>query len=149
MIEALSCGTPVIARPCGSVPEVLRHGVTGFIGSSVDELVAAVHKIGEIPRQKCRAEFESRFTAEVMAANYEDVYHQLASMNWRNTRQKAARPRRTFADATLARYAARQWRPALNRDPLMSIGWKARGKVRQMFSNTYEADTVDQNKFDT
>jgi glycosyltransferase involved in cell wall biosynthesis len=148
MIEALACGTPVIATPCGSVPEVLRHGVTGFIGSSVDELVASVHKIGEIPRQKCRAEFEKRFTVEVMAANYEDVYHQLASMDWARMRQKAARPRRNLADAALARYAARQWHPALNRDRL-NTHWKERGKVRQMFSNSYEADTVNQKKFDT
>jgi glycosyltransferase involved in cell wall biosynthesis len=111
MIEALACGTPVIARPCGSVPEVLRHGVTGFIGSSVDKLVAAVHKIGEIPRQKCRAEFESRFTAEVMAANYEGVYYQLASMNWTRMGRTSPRPRRPLTDTALAR----QWHPAVNR----------------------------------
>jgi glycosyltransferase involved in cell wall biosynthesis len=138
MIEALACGTPVIARPCGSVPEVLRHGVTGFIGSSVDELVAAVYKIGEISRQKCRDEFERRFTAEVMAANYERVYYQLASMDWLNMRQIAARPTRHLADA---RYAARQWRPALNRERL-NTRWKERGPDRRIFSNAHDADTV-------
>jgi glycosyltransferase involved in cell wall biosynthesis len=90
MIEALACGTPVIARPCGSVPEILRHGATGFIGSSVDELTAAVDRIGEISREACRKEFDSRFTAEVMAANYERVYRRLAESS---TLSKTSRPR--------------------------------------------------------
>jgi glycosyltransferase involved in cell wall biosynthesis len=54
MIEALACGTPVIARPCGSVPEILRHGVTGFVASSLDDLVAAVEKVRTISRRACR-----------------------------------------------------------------------------------------------
>ncbi len=83
MIEALACGTPVIARPCGSVPEVLCDGVTGFIAASLDDLVAAVSKIGDISRQRCREEFENRFTAEVMAANYESVYYDFADIDWR------------------------------------------------------------------
>jgi glycosyltransferase involved in cell wall biosynthesis len=77
MIEALACGTPVIARPCGSVPELLRHGVTGLMASDVDGLVRAVQAIPSISRQKCRAEFEARFTANVMAASYEQIYCQL------------------------------------------------------------------------
>jgi glycosyltransferase involved in cell wall biosynthesis len=77
VIEALACGTPVIARPCGSVPEVLRDGVTGFLASSLDDLVAAVGKVPAISRRACREEFERRFTAEVMAANYERIYYQL------------------------------------------------------------------------
>src|SRR5918998_3787612 len=93
MLEALACGTPVIARPCGSVPEVLRHGITCFIGSSVEDLVAAVHQIGNISRQKCRDEFETRFTTEVMAANYERVYHLLAGADWK-IRRAAARSKR-------------------------------------------------------
>jgi glycosyltransferase involved in cell wall biosynthesis len=134
MIEALACGTPVIARPCGSVPEVLRHGVTGFMGSSVDELIAAVHKIGDIPRQKCRAEFESRFTAEVMTANYAAVYYQLASMNW--TKMRRARPKHRLADTALERYAARQWHPAVNHSRLNTAS-KKRGSIRPMSSNGY------------
>ncbi|HEV2171762.1 MAG TPA: glycosyltransferase family 4 protein, partial [Candidatus Binatus sp.] len=77
MIEALACGTPVIARPCGSVPEIIRPGVTGFIASEIDELVAAVGKIGSISRARCRREFEERFTSEVMVAKYERVYQRL------------------------------------------------------------------------
>ncbi len=77
MIESLACGTPVIARPCGSVPEVMRDGVTGFIASEADELVAAVKKVDRLSRETCRAEFERRFTAEVMADNYERIYRKL------------------------------------------------------------------------
>jgi glycosyltransferase involved in cell wall biosynthesis len=77
MIEALACGTPVVARPCGSVPEVIRPGVTGFIAREVDELAAAVGKIDSISREQCRREFEERFTSEVMVAKYERVYQRL------------------------------------------------------------------------
>jgi glycosyltransferase involved in cell wall biosynthesis len=77
MIEALACGTPVIARPCGAVPEVIRPGITGFLAREIDELVAAVGKIDSIPRERCRREFEERFTSEVMIAKYERVYHRL------------------------------------------------------------------------
>jgi glycosyltransferase involved in cell wall biosynthesis len=77
MIEALACGTPVIARPCGSVPEVIRPGITGFLAGEIDELVAAVGKIDSIAREQCRREFEERFTSEVMIAKYERVYHRL------------------------------------------------------------------------
>lgn len=77
MIEALACGTPVIARPCGSVPEIIRPGVTGFVASEIDQLVAAVGKIDSLSRERCRREFEERFTSEVMIAKYERVYHRL------------------------------------------------------------------------
>jgi glycosyltransferase involved in cell wall biosynthesis len=77
MIEALACGTPVIARPCGAVPEVIRPGITGFLASEIDELVAAVKRIDSISRERCRREFEQRFTSEVMIAKYERIYHRL------------------------------------------------------------------------
>jgi glycosyltransferase involved in cell wall biosynthesis len=77
MIEALACGTPVIARPCGSVPEIIRPGVTGFLAKEIDDLVAAVGRIGSISRHQCRREFEERFTSEVMIAKYERVYNRL------------------------------------------------------------------------
>jgi glycosyltransferase involved in cell wall biosynthesis len=81
MIEALACGTPVIARPCGAVPEVIRPNVTGFIAREIDELVAAVGKIESIPRERCRLEFEERFTSEVMIEKYERVYHRLIGLD--------------------------------------------------------------------
>ena len=74
MIESFACGAPVISRPCGSVPEIVTPGKTGFIASTVDELVDAVKRIGEISRADCRAEFEARFTVTRMAARYEDLY---------------------------------------------------------------------------
>jgi glycosyltransferase involved in cell wall biosynthesis len=111
MIEALACGTPVIARPCGSVAEVLRNGVTGFVGWSVDDLVGAVRSLHAISRRKCREEFESRFTAEVMVAGYEQIYHGLASI--RPRAQNFIRAARVSNDAALAREAARQWRPVV------------------------------------
>jgi glycosyltransferase involved in cell wall biosynthesis len=77
MIEALACGTPVIARPCGSIPEVIRDGATGFIVKSVEEMVAAVSNIGKLAREECRREFENRFTVETMVDRYERIYRQL------------------------------------------------------------------------
>jgi len=81
MIEALACGTPVIARPCGAVPEVIRPNATGFLAREIDELVAAVGRIESIPRERCRLEFEQRFTSEVMIAKYERVYHRLIGLD--------------------------------------------------------------------
>jgi glycosyltransferase involved in cell wall biosynthesis len=77
MIEALACGTPVIACPCGSVPEVLGPRVTGFVAKEVDQLVAAVARIDSISREWCRLEFEERFSAQVMVDKYETVYRAL------------------------------------------------------------------------
>jgi glycosyltransferase involved in cell wall biosynthesis len=98
MIEALACGTPVIARPCGSVPEVLHDGVTGFMASSTDGLVEAVRGISAISRQNCRAEFEARFTADVMAANYESLYYQLVDDRRTRARQDDVPPARGIAE---------------------------------------------------
>ena len=77
MIESFACGVPVISRPCGSVPEIVTEGRTGFIASSVDELVAAVNRIDRISRADCRAEFEARFTTTHMADRYEELYGNL------------------------------------------------------------------------
>jgi glycosyltransferase involved in cell wall biosynthesis len=106
MIEALACGTPVIARPCGSVPEILRNGVTGFVGSTVEDMVGAVSKLNAISRRKCREEFEARFTVEVMAANYERVYYHLAE-TWCTARQ--AESAFSTRNASLARQVAQPW----------------------------------------
>ncbi len=74
MIEAMACGTPCIAFPAGSVPEVLDDGVSGFIVGTVEEAVRAVGRIGELSRARVRAVFERRFTAERMARDYLDLY---------------------------------------------------------------------------
>jgi glycosyltransferase involved in cell wall biosynthesis len=74
MIEAMACGTPVIAFRGGSVPEVLEHGRTGFIVDDLDDAVAATRRVGELSRQRCREAFEERFTASRMAHDYVDLY---------------------------------------------------------------------------
>jgi hypothetical protein len=141
MIEALACGTPVIARPCGSVPEVLRHGISGFIESSIDDLADAVHKVHEIPRRTCRDEFERRFTAEVMADNYEQVYYQLADM-YRKAQGTAVRPKRTIHDVALAREAARQWHRLPEGDGLKARP-KSEAPVLKLFSGRDERDPTN------
>jgi len=73
-IEALACGTPVLAMNRGAVPELLRHGVTALIGNSVDELVALAPRLSALDRRTCRREAERRFSASVMADGYEQVY---------------------------------------------------------------------------
>jgi glycosyltransferase involved in cell wall biosynthesis len=77
MIEAMACGTPVIAFNCGSVPEVVDHGVTGFIVDDIDGAVAAVGKVHNLSRARVRATFDRRFTARRMAEDYIDVYESL------------------------------------------------------------------------
>jgi len=79
MIEALACGTPVIARRCGSVPEVIRHGCTGFIADSVPEMARAVRQLDRIDRAECRRDVEARFSVERMADGYEVLYRRLGA----------------------------------------------------------------------
>ena len=74
MIEAMACGTPVIAFNQGAVPEIVRHGLTGFIVETVQEAVKAVPRLAAIDRATVRATFERYFSVEVMAANYEAAY---------------------------------------------------------------------------
>jgi glycosyltransferase involved in cell wall biosynthesis len=77
MIEAMSCGTPVIAWPRGSVPEIVEPGVTGFITSSVDEAVAAVGAAVRLDRARVRQRFEERFSATRMALDYLALYRKV------------------------------------------------------------------------
>src|SRR5208337_1533941 len=77
MIEAMDCGTPVIAWPCGSVQEVVEQGVTGFIVNNVEEAVKAVKEIESLDRSVVRRRFEARFTVEQMTRNYLRVYQTL------------------------------------------------------------------------
>src|SRR5262249_46073635 len=78
MIEAMACGTPVIAFRHGSVPEVIDEGVTGFVVDDVAGAVRAVEKVGGLDRGRCRAVFERRFSAARMARDYQAVYQRLA-----------------------------------------------------------------------
>jgi glycosyltransferase involved in cell wall biosynthesis len=77
MIEAMACGTPVVAWRCGSVPEIIEEGVTGFIVSSEEEAAAAVLRASALDRNVIRAVFNQRFAASAMANRYVDVYRRL------------------------------------------------------------------------
>jgi glycosyltransferase involved in cell wall biosynthesis len=79
MIEAMACGTPVIAYRSGSVPEVIEDGVTGFIVNNEEEAICAVRELSRLDRRKVRARFEARFSARRMAGQYESQYRQLCS----------------------------------------------------------------------
>jgi glycosyltransferase involved in cell wall biosynthesis len=74
MIEAMACGTPVVAHGCGSAPEVVDEGVTGYIVNDVDAAVAAVRAIDNLDRREVRRRFDRRFSATAMARGYLDVY---------------------------------------------------------------------------
>jgi glycosyltransferase involved in cell wall biosynthesis len=78
MIEAFACGTPVIAYDYGSVPEVMRDGVTGYIVDGIDQAVQALEKIDKIDRRGVRQVFDECYTAERMARDYLNVYRRLA-----------------------------------------------------------------------
>jgi glycosyltransferase involved in cell wall biosynthesis len=80
MIEAMACGTPVIATRCGSVPEVVTSGVSGFVVDSEEDALAAIQRIPTLDRHQVRAEFERRFTSRRMAQEYEALYGSLVQV---------------------------------------------------------------------
>ena len=77
VIEAMACGTPVIAINRGSMPELIDHGVTGFLVDDVEGAIAAVARLGEIDRSACRAAVAARFTVERMADRYHALYRSI------------------------------------------------------------------------
>jgi glycosyltransferase involved in cell wall biosynthesis len=77
MIEAMACGTPVIAWRNGSVPEVIEDGVTGYIVDTVEDAVKAVGRVAQLSRRTCRMSFEKRFDAARMTRDYLAVYRRL------------------------------------------------------------------------
>jgi glycosyltransferase involved in cell wall biosynthesis len=99
MIEAMACGTPVIAYGRGSVPEVIDDGVSGFIVSSIEEAAAAVGNLGQLDRAKVRATFERRFTVERMTRDYVDLYARQAAHDVVEFRPK---PLATLKDGAVA-----------------------------------------------
>jgi len=78
MIEAMACGTPVIAFDRAAVPEVIEDGVSGFVVKSIDEGLEAIKSLGNLDRRLIRAIFEERFSVERMAGDYMSVYHRLS-----------------------------------------------------------------------
>jgi glycosyltransferase involved in cell wall biosynthesis len=77
VVEAMACGTPVIASHRGAMPELIDHGVTGFLVDGVDGAVEAIARIGEIDRAACRAAVAARFTVDRMADRYLSLYRTL------------------------------------------------------------------------
>jgi glycosyltransferase involved in cell wall biosynthesis len=79
MVEAMATGTPVIAGRFGSVPEIVLDGETGFVCDSLEEMVLATRRLGELSRVRCRAHVEEHFSAQRMAREYEAIYERLAA----------------------------------------------------------------------
>ena len=93
MIEAMACGTPVLAFRCGSIPEVIDNGVTGKVVDSEEEAIAALPRILSYDRRAVRQRFEQRFTVTRMAKDYVSIYRQLLSIRASNGETRHPRPR--------------------------------------------------------
>jgi glycosyltransferase involved in cell wall biosynthesis len=91
MIEAMACGTPVLAFRCGSVPEVIDEGVSGMVVESIEEAVVAVPKLLKMDRGAVRKCFEGRFTATRMASDYVSLYRRLLNIPRRNETEEEVR----------------------------------------------------------
>lgn len=87
MIEAMACGTPVVAYDGGSVLEVMEDGVTGFVVNEIEQAVEAVARVPEVSRAGCREVFEKRFTASRMASDYINAYMRLADSRMQKVEQ--------------------------------------------------------------
>jgi glycosyltransferase involved in cell wall biosynthesis len=109
MIEAMASGTPVVAMRRGSVPEVVRHGSTGWICDQESELAAALGRVGELAADDCVAHARSAFGADLMASRYEQVYRHAIAQTLRIRRS----PRREPAMAPVRRLSL-----AANRGPV-------------------------------
>jgi glycosyltransferase involved in cell wall biosynthesis len=101
MIESMACGTPVIAFPCGSVPDVIEEGVSGFIVNDLDAAVRACERLGSVSRARCRAAFERRFAVSRMAEKYVRAFEaviEAAQARPGENRQTPRRPRRSAVE---------------------------------------------------
>jgi glycosyltransferase involved in cell wall biosynthesis len=87
MVEALACGTPVVATPCGSAPELVTPEVTGFLARGEAQLADAMRRVGGLDRSRCRKDAETRFAAARMVADHVVVYEA--------ARRRAARERQS------------------------------------------------------
>lgn len=81
LIESMACGTPVVAFQMGSIPEVIEHGVTGFIVNDVESMALAIQYVKYLDRALCRKRALENFSAQKMADRYEDVYYKVLSSN--------------------------------------------------------------------
>jgi hypothetical protein len=99
MVEAMACGTPVVALHAGSVPEVIEPGVTGFVANTVEELVEVVGWVPFLDREQIREITASRFDASRMVAEYEALYRKVVD----DCRGRFVRPDHAAAPAERAR----------------------------------------------
>lgn len=81
MPEALAAGTPVVGTPCGSIPELIEDGVTGYVRDSEAGLVEALHQVARLDRARCRKDALARFSAERMAAQHAELYRRAIHMH--------------------------------------------------------------------
>ncbi|MER8807950.1 glycosyltransferase family 4 protein [Mesorhizobium australicum] len=79
VIEAMACGTPVMAWSCGAMPEIIDHGVTGFVVETIEDAVASMPALLQLDRRRIRTAFERRFSANRMARDYVEAYSRLTS----------------------------------------------------------------------
>ena len=107
MIEALAAGTPVIALNRGSVPEVITHGMTGYVCADESELVDSVDQLGRLDRASCRAAVEARFSVETMVEAYESLYARLLGRQELIDFLSRARQRTALRSASRLRAATR------------------------------------------
>lgn len=110
MIEAMACGTPVVALRRGSVPEILEEGTSGFIVDTNEQAASAVRRISTVDRAKVRAAFERRFTVERMAHDYVEIYRTLAET--RAEAGRALRLKSKLVPSQATRKLARDFAPA-------------------------------------
>jgi glycosyltransferase involved in cell wall biosynthesis len=85
VIEAMAAGTPVVAYSRGSMPELIKHGETGYLLDMEDEMVEAIDRIETLDRARCRKWVEERFSVERMVDRYEELYKIAASGRWTGT----------------------------------------------------------------
>jgi len=105
VIEALACGTPVLARRSGAIPELVRDGIDGFIGDDAQQLAYFDHRLDDLDRAEIRRSALERFSVARMVDSYEAVYRRLLAMRWRPARSSGRGPCR------------RRSRPAPRRGP--------------------------------
>ena len=129
VIEAMACGTPVIAFPFGSMPELIEPGVNGALVESVDQAVAAVEAVAALDRRLCRQSFEERFTAPLMARDYVRVYEELVEETV-SSAGRAALPEQSISIPVPAPVAAEARQPRAWLDQASVNGSRLRSERR-------------------
>jgi glycosyltransferase involved in cell wall biosynthesis len=105
MPEAMACGTPVVAFRRGSAPELIRHGTTGYVVDTIDDMVEAVKQAHTIDPAACRQDVAMRFSRECMAAAYVRVYERVLERPHRMPEHRTGTELRTAAEATTSAVA--------------------------------------------